>query len=125
MPALVRSGMSWDAGPLEEVRKDHNLERYLMQSLRHASLQAKQWSEHERRHLVDVSRSFVEFMRQHMVREETLLFPATRARLSPEDLADLGQSLSRFEHAREACGDAEITRQLARELTELFATAPE
>ena len=123
IPALVRAGMSWDAGPIEEVRKDHNLERYLMQSLRNASLQARQWSEHERRHLINIARSFIDFMRKHMVREEALLFPATRARLSPEGLAALGEQLSRFEQAREASGDAEITQRLAHELTELFADA--
>jgi hemerythrin-like domain-containing protein len=123
IPALVRAGMSWDAGPIDEVRKDHNLERYLMQSLRNASLQAKQWSEHERRHLIDIARSFIDFMRQHMVREEASLFSATRTRLSPDGLTALGQHLSRFDQAREASGDAEITRRLASELMELFASA--
>lgn len=124
MPALVRTGMSWDSGPIDEIRKDHNLERYLMQSLRHAALQAKQWSEHDRRHLIDIARSFIEFMRGHMVKEEAILFPATRERLSHEGLDDLRRGLSRFDHARESSGDAEITRQLACELLALFPAPP-
>jgi hemerythrin-like domain-containing protein len=124
IPALVRAGMSWDSGPIEAVRADHNLERYLMQALRHASLQAKTWSLHDRKHLVDVARSFLEFLRNHMTKEEELLFPAMRERLAAEALDDLTDRLRRFEEAREASGDAEITRRLAEELLERFAVTP-
>ena len=116
IPALVRSGMSWDWGPVDEIRKEHNLERYLMQSLRHASLQAKAWTPPDRRHLVDVARSFIEFLRDHMTKEERVLFPAIRSRLSDSARDDLAQRLERFDKAREAAGDAEIVRQLTREL---------
>jgi hemerythrin-like domain-containing protein len=124
IPALVRAGMSWDSGPIEEVRREHNLERYLTQALRHASLQAKTWSVHDRKHLVDVARSFLVFLRKHMTKEEELLFPAMRERLAAEALEDLTHRLRRFEEAREASGDAEITRRLAEELLERSAQTP-
>lgn len=124
IPALVQAGMSWDFGPIEEVRQDHNLERYLTQALRHASLQVKTWSVHDRKHLVDVARSFLDFLRNHMIKEEQLLFPAMRERLAADALEELTQRLCRFEEAREARGDAEITRRLAQELLERFPPSP-
>lgn len=116
IPELVRSGMSWDQGTIEEIRQEHNHERYLMQALRHASLQSKPWSADDRRHLCDVAGSFIEFMRQHIQKEEASLLPIAEAELSAEARVRLDRKLRQFDEAWEKSGEAAVIRNLAREL---------
>ena len=120
LPALVRAGMSWDDSPIDEIRKDHNLERYMMQSLRHASLQSREWSVDDRCHLVDVARSFIDFMRKHLAKEESTLLPALRERLSPDAQELLRSRLQRFDARFRDSGEADVIRNLADDLSKRY-----
>lgn len=116
LPALVRAGMSWEDGTLDSVRKDHNMERYLMQSLRHASLQSREWSPDNRRHLSEVARSFTAFMRRHIAKEEATLIPALEQRLDPAATDTLRTRMQRFDARFRDSGEAEVMQSLAHEL---------
>ncbi len=86
-PVLSECGFDWSAGPLARIRKEHDQERYLVRSLRHATRQKAEWTTEDARHFASIGREFLELQRQHLVHENTDLFPLVKKRL-PKDRAD-------------------------------------
>ncbi len=116
IPAMVRNGCSWDDGPVEDVRKEHHHERYLMRSLRHAALQRDPWSSDARRRVVDTARMYIQFMRNHVRLEEEQLFPSARQCLPADVGEELVRRLQRFDQEWNESGELTWLRQLAEEL---------
>jgi hemerythrin-like domain-containing protein len=100
LPALVRAGLDWDGGPIARIRRDHDLERYLMRSLRHAALQVEDWTDFDREHFLAIARELIAFTRTHAECEETLLFPEIRRRLSPAAYEALAADFARLDAER-------------------------
>lgn len=88
LPELARMGLSWSDGALAEVRHDHRQGRYLLRSLKHAMRQGVAWSKEDRLHFLAIAHEWVDFLRDHMLREERVLFPFVDSRLA-EDIDDL------------------------------------
>ena len=89
VPALIEAQLSWYDGPLAELRREHRQERYLLRSLRHLVQQKKDWTKDDRAHFVNLAREFVAFLRDHIDRENTLLFPLAKQKLPAEKQAQL------------------------------------
>lgn len=127
-PEMVRAGYSWDDGLLLDIRQEHNQERYLMRTLRHASLQKDLWSSEDLRHLLSVARTFIEFQRAHMAREDAELLPVLRDGLPEAVERELLQRLERFDAAWADSGESAWLRGLGHDLVERYApgrAAPE
>ena len=84
VPALIEAQLSWYDGPLAELRREHRQERYLLRSLRHLAHRKLDWSSDDRSHFVSLAREFTAFLRGHIERENTVLFPLAREKLPPE-----------------------------------------
>src|SRR5689334_20469488 len=65
MPALVQQGFGWDGAPLEDIRRDHEQEDYLLRVVEQAARQDGAWSAEDRRHAVRSIRALVDFERKH------------------------------------------------------------
>lgn len=88
LPELARMGLSWSDGALADVRREHRQGRYLLRSLKHAMRQGAAWSREDRVHFLSIAHEWVDFLRDHMMREEKVLFPFVDGRL-PEDIDEL------------------------------------
>jgi hemerythrin-like domain-containing protein len=121
VPALVRQGYDWYDGPVAALRREHRHERYLLRSLRHAVLRAEHWSEAERRHFVGIATAFIAFLREHMRREGTSVFPEARAKLGAEALAAVGREFERFEAEHDQAVHITRLTQLAEALCERYS----
>jgi hemerythrin-like domain-containing protein len=119
LPALVHNGFHWDDGPVLRMRREHDQERYLMRSLRHASLQIGDWSDDGRRRFVAMARELIDFQRAHIQIEERSLFPEAKRRLPARLTEQLGNDFERFDAER--AGDA-TTGALAALAHQLVAT---
>lgn len=117
LPALASAGFDWDTGLLAEVRRDHNQERYLIRSLRHAAMQKERWSREDQRHFASIARTFTEFVRKHVEKEEAILFPALRERVSPEARSELARRVAQFDARWSEHGELDWLRTLASELS--------
>lgn len=115
-PALVHAGLRWDNGLIAEVRKDHEVERTMLQSLRHASLQNTEWSVVDRQRVIDVCRRFVSFMGEHVRKENETLRPLIDERMDDASRAALNENLDRFDARLLASGELKILRELAADL---------
>jgi hemerythrin-like domain-containing protein len=119
-PELVRAGYSWDDGLLSRIRQEHNQERYLMRTLRHASLQKTLWSSEDLRHLVSLARTFIEFQRAHIAIEDKEILPVLRE-LPDNVQQQLSERLERFSAAWADGGEDAWLRGLAQDLVERYA----
>ncbi len=117
LPALVDAGLRWDDGVIAEVRKDHELERQMLQSLRHCALQSTPWSIMDRQRVVDVGHRYVEFMRRHITNENENLRPLITSSLKADALRQLNERLDRFDARIEGSGELAKHREYAASLT--------
>ena len=83
-PALTYAGFDWNSEPLARVRREHDLERYLMRSLRQTALEDDAWSADDLRHFSSVGREFVALQEHHLAHERDTVFPAARETLGRE-----------------------------------------
>ncbi len=120
IPALVASGLRWEEGLLHGVTSDHERERYLLQTLRHAALQHASWTADERAHIIEVARTFVSFMRRHIAMEDDSLLTATRTQLSDSVRAGLELSMARFDARRVASGEQAMLIELGEDLARRY-----
>jgi hemerythrin-like domain-containing protein len=116
LPALVDAGLRWDDGVIAEVRKDHELERQMLQSLRHCALQSTPWSLMDRQRIVDVGRRYVAFMRHHISLENERLRPLIATSLDDKAVQQLNEHLDRFDSRIEATGELAQHRDYAAHL---------
>lgn len=116
LPAMVRHGCGWEDGPVDQVRKEHFQERYLVRSLRQAATQTDAWSEEARRRVVSTARTFVEFMRNHIRLEEDELFPRAMKCLSEDAQQEIAASFDRFDAEWNERGELAKLQELATDL---------
>lgn len=124
MPALAEGGLRWDEGVMLQIRKEHEFERHLLQTLRHLALQTGAWSKNDCRRVVDISERFIAFMRTHMTLEDQELHRLVLERLTPEAFDVLESKLRRFDEKRELSGEIDLLVNLGEELAVRHVTAP-
>jgi hemerythrin-like domain-containing protein len=95
-PTLLEAGLDWNAGPLARLRREHDQEQYLMQSLEHSALQGQAWSADERQHFLNIAKEFIAFQRNHVRFENTEVYPRAEL-LSETTRARLTRELARFD----------------------------
>jgi hemerythrin-like domain-containing protein len=113
LPALVDAGLRWDDGVIAEVRRDHELERQMLQSLRHCALQNTPWSMMDRQRILDVGHQYADFMRRHITTEDELLRPLITSALNALAFQQLNERLERFDSRFEASGELAKHREFA------------
>jgi hemerythrin-like domain-containing protein len=124
LPFLSRHGYAWSQGPLAEVRREHRQERYLIDVLCQAATCDDAWNLEDRRRIVATAVALAEFQRDHLLKENTTLFPAVLRGASARELEALRAELAAFDIgvARYMpCGELE---ELARGLIERHAAEP-
>lgn len=124
MPALTEAGIRWDDGILSQIRKDHEFERHLLQTLRHAALQVGEWSQDDCRRVNEISQRFVQFMRGHIAREDNQLMPVLQKKLSGSVREQVEDRLRRFDQKREESGEVRLLVELGEELAMRHAPKP-
>ena len=108
-PALLEVGLDWNDAPLARLRREHDQEHCLMQSLEHAALQGLAWSDEDRRHFLSIAKAFIAIQRSHVRLENTEVYP--RAEQLPElTRARLTRDVERYD---------EVVRVRNARLTEL------
>lgn len=123
LPALAEAGLCWDDGILLQLRKEHDFERHLLQTLRHLALQMGVWSSDDCRRVTEISIRFVKFMRSHIAVEDKQLHHLVEERLSEAHLARLETRLHAFDEKREISGEMALLTHLGEELAVRYRAA--
>jgi hemerythrin-like domain-containing protein len=120
---LSEAGVRWDEGIMLQIRKDHEFERYLLQSLRHAALQNGEWTPDQCRRINEISTRFVQFMRGHIAREDKQLLPLVRERLVGTLHDALDAKIQRFDAKKSESGEFKMLVELGEELASRYGIA--
>ncbi len=120
LPELSRMGLSWSDGVLADIRKEHRQGRYLLRSLKHAMRQGQAWSSEDRAHFLSVAHEWVDFLRDHMLREEKVLFPYVDSRMEPDIDAVLVRQFERIDREYEEMPDYETLKQAGERFVSKF-----
>lgn len=110
LPELARMGLSWSDGALAHVRQEHRQGRYFFRSLRQAMRQGEKWSKDDRAHFLSIAREWIHFVRQHMEREERILFPYVDGNVESDADARLTRDFEQTDREYDEMSDSQMLR---------------
>ena len=93
--AMVNAGMPSDNGPIGVMLSEHEMGRAYTRSMREAALKLGAGDSRGRGAVIFSAHSYVELLRQHIAKENTVLFPLA-GRVIP--IAEQGAVVEAFEH---------------------------
>ena len=120
-PMLARRGMPTQVGPVAVMLDEHELGRAEIRKMDAAlSLGERDGAGA----FGDAARSYVELLRDHIAKEDNILFPMAESVMSDEDRAELLASFEHVEHDELGDGTHERMLALANELAARFGVKP-
>jgi len=113
-PAMIESGMPPDDGPIAIMLEEHEEGRRFAREIR-AAAGLPETDPEARRRLISAARGYVRLLREHIEKEDDLVFPMADTLLSPARQEALLQDFGRF--------DAALTADLAPDHLRTLADA--
>jgi len=110
--AMVASGFPRKAGPIAVMLMDHEAGRARLAVLAEKAAQATPWSDADRTEIVDAARGYSGLLRNHIMREDTILYPMAKHRVPEEAMERVDEECEAFE----AAAGADELKALAGEL---------
>lgn len=115
---MVANGMPRESGPIAVMLHEHEEGRQLVMTLAEFAAHSVDpgWSDADRRRIRQTARSYAELLRQHIQKEDGILYPIAVSRLDPATMADINRRFDEFEAERTGPGEHEKLHALAEEL---------
>lgn len=107
-PALERRGVAVLGGPIGQMLQEHEQGRAYLRVMREEARRYAEGTLQDPDLLVDAVRGYVGLLRQHILKEDRVLFRLSDQLLAPEDQQELLQACERVE--REEMGEGEHER---------------
>ncbi|HEY6100222.1 MAG TPA: hemerythrin domain-containing protein [Anaeromyxobacter sp.] len=121
--AMVEHGFPRDGGPIAVMLQEHDEGRGLVGVLNARAEQPAPWSDADRQEIADVAFGFSQMLRQHIHKEDAVLYPMAEEHLPPEALQRVGEDCERFEAEKTGSGEHERFHALAESLVARYAPA--
>ena len=118
--AMVAAGFPRHGGPIAVMLMDHEAGRAHVSTLARKADQPGEWSGEDRAAVVGAARGYAELLRGHIRKEDSILYPMARQRLSPEAMARVDAACVAFEEKQVAAG-ADAVVELGRNLVSRHA----
>jgi hemerythrin-like domain-containing protein len=115
-PALHRRGLSWEEYPLRDLVREHAELSTIIQSARGWLGGPHHLEPAARGPLLYDLELYVDLLERHIATEEDVLFPLATRRLSPLDLAELGEAFREIACHELESGEQAYFSDLAHEL---------
>jgi hemerythrin-like domain-containing protein len=120
---MAEVGFPSDSGPIAVMLQDHDAGRALVRLMDELSRRPQPWTEPEAGRVAESASRFAALLRDHIRKEDRILYPMAEAHLSPQALDALGAAFDR--HAEQhASADRELislgTALTARWLPEAY-----
>lgn len=120
--SMMEQGFSRDQGPLAVMLHEHELGRSLVRTLSNFAQQPTQWNEDDWRHIERTVRALVRLLREHIQKEDRVLYPLAKQRLSTPTWEKLATLFERFEADRADCSRDGRLRELTDRLLDSSAS---
>lgn len=122
--AMVEHGFSRNEGPLAVMLSEHEQGRALITALSKLAESTSSWSASQRQELLATIRTYSAMLRQHIHKEDSVLYPMAISKLGSL-MGDIERQFDRFEAEETGAGEHERLHSLADELIEHHAPAGE
>jgi hemerythrin-like domain-containing protein len=115
---LIEHGFPRQQGPIAVMFAEHQQGRALVARLDALATQEQPWSDEDRRALAEATRGYIALLRQHILKEDRILYPMAQARLPGDTMDRVADRFRRFEEEETGSGEHERLHQLAHTLVE-------
>ncbi|MBW2402498.1 MAG: hemerythrin domain-containing protein [Deltaproteobacteria bacterium] len=116
--AMVDQGFPREAGPIAMMLHEHELGRSLVSVLDGLAQQSTAWSKEDSDTLASTAREFSALLRQHIQKEDQILYPMADARLPEPVKEELFRRFQAFEEQQTSTGEHQRLRALGDALIE-------
>jgi len=114
-------GFSREYGPVAVMLMEHQEGRRLIGILREKAEQTAAWSAEDRLAIAQAANAYAALLRNHIMKEDNILYPAAAMNLPQELLENMGEQFERFEEEKTGPGEHEKFHALADSLVEKYA----
>ncbi len=121
--AMVDHGFPRDGGPIAMMLLEHDRGRAFVSALRKYAELDGEWSADDRRQIADAARGYAALLREHIHKEDSILYPMAERHLPPDAMRKVGEDCERFEAEKIGAGEHERLHALAEELVARHAPA--
>jgi hemerythrin-like domain-containing protein len=118
---MIDHGFSAQQGPVAVMLAEHTHGRELVAVLRQAAGQTSPWSESERNDIVGAALGYVQLLRNHIHKEDHILYPAAENQLGEEIMEQMSERFEQFERTKTGPGEHERLHALANLLVGRYA----
>ncbi len=115
--AMDASGFPAAGGPVGSMLHEHNIGRELVSMLRALAQSDEDWSDGERNTVVAAVQELTQLLRDHIVKEDQVLYPMAMQALSAQAMRDVDSTCAELEQKRTDNGDTARLHTLAATLT--------
>jgi hemerythrin-like domain-containing protein len=112
--AMIAAGFPRQAGPVAVMLMDHDTGRGFVGQLAELAGKPGAWTAEDREGVVGASMGYANLLRSHISKEDKILYPMARQRLSAEAMAAVDSTCARFDEEHAQAG--EELRRLGQEL---------
>jgi len=116
--AMVENGFPRQAGPIAMMLHEHDLGRSLVSVLDGLAQQATTWSKEDHGTLARTARELSTLLRQHIQKEDQVLYPMADARLPEPVKQEIFRRFQAFEEQQTSSGEHQRLRALGDALIE-------
>jgi len=113
---MVKAGFPREAGPLEVMLHEHDQGRAFVRELKRLGAKKDPWTNPDREELSTAASGYIDLLRQHISKEDGVLYPMAESKLSADVMQSIGQRFREFEQDEAGGGEHERLRCLADEL---------
>jgi hemerythrin-like domain-containing protein len=114
--AMVKAGFREDAGPIGVMLSEHDEGRRLVGVLDGLARAWCTWDDGERKLVAATGREYASLLRNHIRKEDGILYPMAESHLDPETIRRVGAAFIEFEERETGEGEHERLHTLAEEL---------
>ncbi|HEX7672459.1 MAG TPA: hemerythrin domain-containing protein [Polyangiaceae bacterium] len=115
-PAMAKLGYALGGAPLAHIRDEHERERHLLFQLRQVAVRQRVTASAKKAHVIGIVRELIAFEREHIQKENELLYPAVKKEFTGKTLDELTRGLWMRTGAKERLIEESWLRTLAEEL---------
>lgn len=127
-PAMLRGGLPGESGPIPVMLHEHQQGRELTRAIREAATRMQEGDGGAAGRLVGSVRAYTALLRNHIAKEDGVLFPMADTMLSPQAEREVMEGFDRVEREETGTGAHERFHRLAealeREAAALGSHAP-
>jgi hemerythrin-like domain-containing protein len=122
--AMIEAGFPRNGGPIAVMLMEHDHGRQQVAALGMLAGKEAPWSAADRQRLADAAHGYASLLRQHIHKEDAILYPLAEQRLPPALMDRVNRDCERQDAEKAGSGERERLRRLAEELLARHAGGP-